>query len=166
MNDSLKRILSLGVSDLKNPSEKDLKLVFDAYLKDKKIDEDTFRTYMNSVTTSNKAISDALQVFAESHKDIQTKTLNIIEKAIDIMSEELKRGDLNVDERREIRNQVFDLIKQAREESADSRNFLTKFGYIAGSVCIIGMGVGLYIVTKGKNKEVIANGVKMFTKAL
>jgi hypothetical protein len=47
-NNVLEKIVGLGISDPKNLNPKEMKIVFDAYLKDKKLDQDTFQKYMNT----------------------------------------------------------------------------------------------------------------------
>jgi uncharacterized Fe-S cluster-containing radical SAM superfamily enzyme len=120
---------------------------------------------MNSVAPTNKALCKALKMFANAHKDIEIKTLQIIEMAINILKDELQK-DLSGEERKDIRDKIFDLIGQVREESKESRNFLSKLVYIAGGVTLVGIGAGVFILTKGKNIEFIVEGAKMVSKVL
>ncbi len=121
-NAVLKQISDLEVVDPKNPTVEELRTILDAYIRKKTIDVKSFEIYKDLLDSSLKTIFDGFVAFAKYETQITASTLSIIEKAIDALRIELAKN-LPAEESREIRNQIFALVEQAREESKESRRY-------------------------------------------
>jgi len=164
-NELLEKLKSLGVKNFKNPSPQDIKIILDALIRNKELDISAFINYMNFVTPQVKVLFEGLQTFAQSQEKISKSVLDIIKAAIDILGRELEK-ELSIEERKEIRDKITELIKDAKEESDKQRKFYEKLAYVGGGVVVVAIGAGLFILTKGKSKEVLIKGVQMVGKAI
>lgn len=163
-NELLEKLKNIGITNLQNPSAEDVLKILNATLKSKEIDADVFKNYMNYVTPQVKVLFDGLQTFVQSQEKISKSVIDIISNAINILGRELEK-DLTNEERKTIRDEISKYIEQARIESDKHRNFikeLTMFGGVAVMLVIV---AGVYVVTKGKSKEVLTKGVQMVGKA-
>lgn len=155
----------LGVPDPKNPSAKDFKLLLDAYLKDKSLDADVFNTYVKSLSVPLKAMFDGFAQFSADSKEVSKRSMDMIERAMDVLQAELKREGISDDERRHALDQVLRLVAEARDESARERSFRGRLAIGAvGTVVIVG-GVAVFLATGGRNPAVLMKGVEMAGRA-
>jgi hypothetical protein len=161
----LLKLKTLGVKDPNNPSADDMKIILDSYLKSKELSVDAFTTYVNSISPTLKILFEGLQQFAAAQSSITSQTLIIINNAITILSAELNKN-LSSEEKKEVWNKIVDLVQEARKESESHNNLMKTFGYIGGGVALVGLGVVVAIVTKGKNTDVVEKGGKMIARAL
>ena len=159
------KLTQLGVENINNPSTGDLKIILDAYVKTKAIDEKTFNDYMSFTSPQVQSLLDGLKSFSESQAKISVKFLDIIKDSIDIFKKELER-DLSKKEREGIRQDIFKLIKEAKEESDKSRGFFSKLACIGAGVVVVGIGGGVYVLTKGKNTQIMTKGAELLGKAV
>lgn len=155
----------LGVRDPKNPSAKDFKLLFDAYLKDKTLDTGVFNTYVKSLTVPLKAMFDGFAQFSADSRDVSKRTMDIIERAMDVLEAELKRENISDGERQAALDNVLRMVAEARDESERERFFRGRLAMGAiGTVVIVG-GIGLYVVTRGRKPELLQKGIEMAGRA-
>lgn len=164
--DLLGKIEKLGVNDPVNLTEKEMKIVLDAYLKDKKLDQETFQKYMNTVPQNLKTIISGLEQFSKDNKDVSSKCMEIINKTINIYGDELKRDDLSSQERSDIRDQILKCMYEARTESQESRTFGKSLAATVGGVAVISFGILVFMLTKGRNQQVIKEGLQIITKVI
>jgi hypothetical protein len=165
-NEILKQIEELGVSNLIKPSSKDLEIVLKAYLESKKLDTETFTGYMKYTSPSIHSMYSALKSISKDQKEVTQGTHAIIAKSIDILGNELAR-DLKPKERDQIRENIIKLVSEARKESQEHRNNILKTaGIVTGGALIITAGVVIFLVSRGRNRQVISEGIKIITKAL
>jgi len=155
----------LGVRDPKNPSAKDIKVVLDAYLKDKSLDTEAFNTYVKSLSVPLKAMFEGFAQFSADSREVSRSTIDLIKQAMGILQQELRRENISDDERREILDCVLRLVAEARDESEKDRTFGTRLTYAAtGSLVFVG-GLAVFAWTRGKNTDVITRGVEIIGKA-
>lgn len=158
-------VARLGVGDPKNPSANDFKVIFDAYLKDKSLDTDAFNTYVKSLSAPLKAMCEGFAQFSSDSKEVSKRTIDVIERAMDILQGELKRENISDDQRREALDQVLRLVAEARDESEKERTFRGRLVYgIVGGLIIVS-GVAVLVITGGKYPGVMEKGLKMAAKA-
>lgn len=165
MEDYIQKIQELGVKNPNSPSVKEMTKILEAYIKTKKIDELVFRNYMTAIKPSLKVLFDALIKVSVACEKTTRGTQTIIEKALNILEAELKR-DIPEERRKEITDNILDLVRQAREESKETRTFLKTITIIGVGAFVIVIGVSVYTLTKGKNGQMIAQGIDMITKVL
>lgn len=70
----------LGVRDPKNPSAKDIKVVLDAYLKDKSLDTEAFNTYVKSLSVPLKAMFEGFAQFSADSREVSRSTIDLSSK--------------------------------------------------------------------------------------
>ena len=143
----LETITKLGVSNPINPSSKDITLIMEAYLKNKELDVETFKMYQGIVTPALANLFEGLKQFSSDETNIARDTISLINKAIEILSAELVKNPRRK-ERKNIRDQIFNLIIEARKESDQSRRFKTKLLYVAGTVTAAIIGGSVYLIKK------------------
>jgi hypothetical protein len=162
-NAILDKIRSLGVLDPPKPNSQDIKIILDAYLKNKELDVFIFKSYLDIVNPTLKILFEGLTSFSQDQKVLSSKALDIIHKAIDILGSQLEK-DLPSEERSQIRNQIVDLVSEARKETESSRKFMMNLAAIGGGFAIIAFGILVIIITKGKNTEAIKKGIEIMSK--
>jgi hypothetical protein len=160
-----KELIKLGVKNVDNPSSQDIKIILNSYLKDKKLSIGAFNTYVNTISPTLKIIFEGLKQFVESDEKISDKTITIINHAITILGDELKK-ELNENERAEIRYQIITLVNDARKESDEHRSIIKASLTIAGGAIIVIAGVTVLIATRGKGASTIVKGAGMIARAL
>ena len=154
------RIRNLGVSDPKNPSAKEMKVILDAFLKNKSLGVKAFGIYSDLIDMSLKNLFDGLKAFSTDDRSVTESTMKLIDRAIAVLEKELDR-DISESARTKIHDRIFALIAEARDESQQSRNFRQlAMGIVAGLV-FLGIGGVVLIATKGKNKEVLEKGMNL-----
>lgn len=162
LDDVFQIIANLGVSDPSNPSVEDLKTVLDAYLKSKTLDMAAFSTYIRSLSAPLVAMLEALKQFSADSKQVSKDVLTIINEAIKIVGKELERGNLTIEDRNNLLDQIMQYVKHAREESKRERkHHIQLFGIFAG-VFLVCLGIIVLFFTK--NKEVLNKGLALIGK--
>jgi CII-binding regulator of phage lambda lysogenization HflD len=164
-NDLVMKLQKFGIKNPNNPSAEDMKIIFDSYLKSKKLSVDAFQTYVNSITPTLKILFDGLQQFAAAQANVSNQTLTIINSAVTILSAELNK-DLSTDEKKEIRDKIISLVQEARKESENHNNLMKKLAYIGGGVALVAIGAVVVIVTGGRNMEIVKQGGKLIARAV
>ena len=165
LSDAFAAVRKLGVHDPLKPSGKDFKVVLDAYLKDKTLDTEVFMTYAKSMTVPLKAMFEGFAQFSEDTKDLSKQTDEVIKQAMEILQQELKRENITPDERREVLGHVLQLVAEARDESAEHRAFLERLAFGMGAAVFLVAGVGVLVISRGKNPDVMNKGLEMAGKA-
>jgi hypothetical protein len=155
----------LGVRDPKNPTGADFKMVLDAYLKDKTLDTDVFTAYVKSMSVPLKTMFEGFAQFSADSKDMSKDTNAVIKQAMQILQGELNRSDITPKERREVLGHVLRLVTEARDESAKHRDFLGRLALGMGAAAVVVAGVGVLVISRGKNADVIKKGLEMAGKA-
>jgi hypothetical protein len=156
----------LGVRDPKNPSAKDFKVVLDAYLKDKSLDTEAFNTYVKSLPAPLKVMCEGFAQFSADSREVSKRVLDVIERAMDVLQEDLRRENISADERREGLEHVLRLVAEARDESEKERTFRARLAYVTGGTVLVGAGVAVFVWSRGKNTEIMTRGVEVIGKAI
>jgi hypothetical protein len=78
----------------------------------------------------------------------------------------LKRDDLSPQERTDIRDQIFKCICEARKESQENKAFGKNLAFAAQGAAVISIGVLVFMLTKGRNPQVIKDGLQIITKVI
>jgi hypothetical protein len=165
MSKHIEVMRELGVQNPNNPSEKDLKLIIDNYLKAQKIDQDIFTEYMKNVSPSVKELVGAVKSITKENKELSEKAINSLDRVIKMLEKEYESAKTE-DQKDKIWKRIETLLQAVREEVRENRNFALKvFGIGAGAVVVLG-GVGLFLATRGRNTEVIKQGVKQIKNVL
>jgi hypothetical protein len=156
----------LGVRDPMNPSAKDFKLVLDAYLKDKSLDTEAFNTYVRSLPASLKVMCEGFAQFSADSREVSKRVLDVIQQAMDVLQQDLRRENISADERREDLEYALRLVAEARDESEKDRTFRARLTYVTGGTVLVVSGVAVFAMTRGRNTEVITRGVEVIGKAV
>ncbi len=164
-NEIIEKLKDIGVKNVNNPSPEEIKIILIALLKNKKLDLEVFKSYMSFISPQVKVLFEGLTAFTQSQEKISKGVLDNINLAIQILGRELEK-DLNIDERKAIREEISSYIEKASIESDKQRAFHTKLAYIGGGVAVIAIGAGVWILTKGKNPKVLMKGVEIIGKAI
>jgi hypothetical protein len=155
----------LGVRDLSNPSPREVKLVLDAYLKDKSLNTEAFNAYAKSLSAPLKAMVEGFAQFSADSRDVSKKTIDVIQQAMDILKGELSRPDISDDDRRQVLDHALRLVAEARDESDRERRFRSRLAqYVVGGTVVV-VGTGVMIVTAGKYPGLMEKGLKLAGKA-
>jgi hypothetical protein len=163
--DVIAALKGLGISDPRNLSAADMKLLLDAFLKKKSLDNDAFKAITASITPTLGVLFEGLKAFSKDQADVAKGTIATIQQAISILERELAREKLTPEERTLLLNKVYDLVLEARKEAAENRNFLLKLAAIGGSVALSTIGVALYALSGGKNGDALAASGELLKKA-
>jgi len=158
-------VARLGVGDPKNPSSRDFKVILDAYLKDKSLDTDAFNTYVKSLSAPLKAMCEGFAQFSADSKEVSKRTIDVIERAMDILQGELRRENISDDERREALDHVLRMVAEARDESEKERTFRSRLAYGVLAGVVIVSGVAVFVITVGKYPGLMEKGLEMAGKA-
>lgn len=161
----LERIRSLGVSDPLRPSAREIKLVLDAFIKKREIDKETFSAYLGHLDHTLTVLFDGLKQFSRDSASVSQSVLEVIKQAMEILGKELERSP-EKEERAEIRQHIANLIVEARQEADAHRRFGEKALAVAAGVTVIAVGVVIIVVSRGRNKEVLAQGLKTLGGAM
>jgi hypothetical protein len=158
-------VARLGVGDPKNPSARDFKLIFDAYLKDKSLDTDAFNTYVKSLSAPLKAMCEGFAQFSADQQEVAKKSIDVIQQAMEILQGELKRANISDDERRELLDRVLRLVAEARDEAERERTFRARLAYgVLGGLALV-TGVAVAVLTAGRYPQLMEKGLEMAGKA-
>jgi hypothetical protein len=164
-NDIIEKLKKIGVKNFDNPSPDDIVKIMNAILKSKEIDASVFKSYVDNLAPQNKILFEGLQTFAISQKEISKSVMDIINNAINILGAQLDKAQ-TVEERKEIRDDISKKVEEARIESDKQRKFYTRLALIGGGVALAGLGVAAFLVTRGKNTEMLTKGIQMVSKAI
>lgn len=158
-------VKKLGVRDPKNPSAKDFKLILDAYLKDKSLNTEVFTTYVESLSAPLVAMFGGFAQFSTDSKDVSKRTIDVIERAMDVLQGELNRENISAEERQAVLDQVLRLVAEVRNESDNERTFRSSLARgVIGTVVII-IGVAVLVVTAGKYPGLMEKGLEIAGKS-
>jgi hypothetical protein len=92
---------------------------------------------MNTAPQDLKTIISGLEQFSKDNKEVSSKCIEIINKAVDIYGNELKRDDLSPQERTDIRDQIFKCICEARKESQENKAFGKNLAFAAQGAALL-----------------------------
>jgi hypothetical protein len=130
----MRKLRDLGASDPRNLSAADVKVLLDAYLKNKSLNTDAFKALVAGIHPSLRAVFEGLKAFSNDQAQVAKGVLEIIRDAIRILEKELSRAHLLPEERDQLLKNVYELVQKAREEGDKNRNFLLKLAGIGGGV--------------------------------
>lgn len=162
------KVARLGVIDPENPTPTEVKLILDAYLKEKSLDTDAFNTYVKSQSVSLKAMFEGFAQFSKDQGDVSKKTIDVIQRAMDILEGELKRENISDEGRLNLSDRIWRLVEDARDESDKERAFRSQLGrWAVGIFGIIVTIVGFVwvVVTLGRHPAVLEKGIELATIA-
>src|SRR3990172_288209 len=99
-----------------------------------------FGKYIELINTPIKTVFDGLKAFSHDQKEISEKVLNTKDKGVGILEKELEK-DLPHQERKEVRDRVWQLTQEARQESSESRLFGEGLALLGGSIALAAVGL-------------------------
>jgi len=163
----IRKILSkLGVKDPEKATGQDYKILLDAYLRDKSLNYQMFCSCMDSLSSSYSSLVDGLKLFSSDSRIVTQSVLDIIKKIIDILERELMRTDISKEERMDLRAEIYRYMLVAREEADKQRELSKNLAWSILGIFLIIAGIVVYIISGGKNKEVIVQGIKTIKRAV
>ncbi len=136
----LQKVRALGVADPLQPSAQTLRLVLGAYFTRKIFNEQSFRGYMGLLNPSLDVLLEGLKAFSLDQSGISHKVQNTVDLAIGVLRTRLERPDISVEEAREIRFAILDLVREARDESSEQRILTLGFAAFAATAFVAVLG--------------------------
>jgi len=159
------QLQELGITFPLKGNKKELLVILQAYIVDRKINLEILKNYFTNVGPSTKTLIESLKQFSVEQTKISTKTLDLINNAVEICKIQLQK-DLSKEERESLNNQVFEYIKEARKESNEHRKFLLQLAAIGGATLLIIGGITVLILTRGKNPQLVQKGAEIIGKVV
>jgi len=130
---------------------------------------DAFNTYVKSLSVPLKAMFEGFEQFSRDQGDVSKRAVGIIEQAMDILKQELKRKNLSDDARAKVLDYVLHLTSEARIESEKERSFRTRLAQWGAAILAVFVLIGgtvLLVMTLGRYPQVMEKGLELAAIAL
>ena len=161
--DEINILKNLGVSNPDNPSKSDLELYLKALLIDKQISFDASQNFLKNNTDVTLKFLDSLKSVASGLDRTSQLTIDMINNAISIIGKQLDRK-LSERERKSINKGILKLVEIAVGVDERSRISGKHMLMIGGGVLVLAAGLTVFIITKGKNPQLLTKGAEVVAK--
>ena len=136
MKNADNELTDIGVNNYENIHPEDIKKILVGIIEKRKIDAQILHDYLNFTTSNISTIVEGLELFIKEQTRLSKDVLDIINKIIDILKEEVNK-DLSFEQKEIIINKLMECIEMAQKESKRSRGFLIKVGSALSAVLTV-----------------------------
>jgi hypothetical protein len=158
-----RKLERIGVRDLEGPGDEDVRRVIAATLTGTLAPE-VASSFLRQAAVAPKICLEALRTAMSEGSKVSAKTVDAISRSIPLLESALASAS-SAQEREQIREQVILLVREARGEARETREFLLKMGGAAAGVAILSIGAIVFVASQGRNRELLQAGGKLLRGA-
>lgn len=164
MVNAITRLPKVGIAAPWDAGQKTIQAFLGAYLGKKTLDHAAFSKYIKLANPATPALYAAIQAVVTEQNGLSKRVVEVIHCGIESLKEAISRAT-SPEERKEVRQQILDLIRQARDEADRQRRFNRRVIHVLCGSGLFGMAILVGRVCPPAQRPIIAKGASLFGRA-